>query len=66
MALFRQGTRRTAEPSIQVCEMSDMMDTWFLRRGTRDLEGLLRRLRLEATWKTAPTVASRVKNNVSV
>ena len=48
--------RRTADPHLGVTEIAEAVDQWFDARGSRDLHGLMRRMRMEASWKTAPSV----------
>ena len=55
--LLRQPSRRTADPTIEVWRLVEAVDALMERAGTRDLSEHLRRLKLEATWKTAPTAA---------
>ena len=50
-------TRRRADPRVSVADLSRKIELWFAQRGCRDVNRLLRPLRLNGhTFKTAVSV----------
>ena len=50
-------TRRRADPRVSVADLSRKIELWFAQRGDRDVNRLLRPLRLNGhTFKTAVSV----------
>ena len=55
-AMFSKPVRRKAEREVQVCELAQRIESWMRKSDSRDIVRLMRRLKSEATWKTAPTI----------